>query len=527
MRFKSISIQWKIAFFTAFYILIVLFGSIIFAVWNFEKNLVKERESSTVNNIISLIESYKDFFILRNLEKIDEMVRSISSLVPVEEVTVLDTDGRIIGHTDISLLGKFEKDILEKFKNSPKQFREVNSHFVFLYYPVLVDTTPVGYVVSRYDKNLIKASVDFDILKIAVQTLFISSFVIVASFIGTFFISGFMIRPIRILKDKIVNLTSDIDKPLSIDIPKKKKLPKDCIKNISEECWLTSDRPSEIMLNLGDLALKECQNCEKYKKAVSNEIEELTYSFYMMVVSLQDYLKKLEEAYKERETLNCLASMGEMSAKVAHEIKNALYAIGNAANYMRSNVNNPLVKEFSTVIKNEVNRLNEMTVSFLNFSKLIEPQFSYDSVNQIIKDSIRLIKEDFENEGIELLLELEENLPPVKLDRNLFRQVVFNLSINALEALREKKNGKKFFRIKTYMEKRYNNSYIKIIFEDNGIGIPEEMKDKIFKPFFSTKPNGTGLGLPIVYKIVFSHGWIINMKSEEGKGTEFSIEIKI
>jgi len=130
---KNISIQWKIAFFTAFYILIVLFGSIIFAVWNFEKNLMKERESSTVNNIVSLIESYKDYFILRNLEKIDEMVKGISSLVPVKEVLVLDTDGRIIGHTDISYLGKFEKPLLEKFKRGKSFFKEKNANYVSLH----------------------------------------------------------------------------------------------------------------------------------------------------------------------------------------------------------------------------------------------------------------------------------------------------------------------------------------------------------------------------------------------------------
>lgn len=524
---KNISIQWKIAFFTALYILIVLFGSIIFAVWNFEKNLMKERESSTVNNIVSLIESYKDFFILRNLEKIDEMVKSISSLVPVKEVLVLDTDGRIIGHTDISYLGKFEKSLLEKFKRGEDFFKEKNANYVSLFYTVLVDTTPVGYVVSTYDKTLIKASVDFDIMRIAIQTLFISSFVILASFIGTFFIAGFMIRPIRVLKNKIVNLTSNIDNPLIIEKPLKPKLSKECIKEISQECWLASERASEIMLNLGEMTLKDCQHCEKYKKAVSNEIEELTFSFYMMVASLQDYLRKLDEAYKERETLNCLASMGEMSAKVAHEIKNALYAIGNAANYMRSNVDNPLVKEFSTVIKDEVNRLNEMTVSFLNFSKLIEPKLKLENINQIIKDSIRLLEDDFKSENIDVILDLDENLPPVKLDKNLFRQVIFNLSINAIDALREKKKGKKVFKIITLLEHKYNNSYIKIIFEDNGIGIPDETKEKIFKPFFSTKPKGTGLGLPIVYKIVFSHGWIINMESEDGKGTKFIIEIKM
>ena len=525
---KRLSIQWKVALLTSFYILVVLVGSILFAVWNFEKNLLKEREKNTIKTISNIVESYKDFFIVRNLEKIDEMVKKISSSEAVVKTVVLDIDGRVIGHTDITNLGKFFPDIIKRFSKKSSPFLEKKAdNTVNYYYPVMVETTPVGYVITSYNKDIIKATVDFDILKIAIQTLSISIFVIFASFLGTFVISGIVIRPIKVLKDKIVNLASNIDKPLKIEKVFKPNLSKECIKEISSECWLSSDNASKIMQELGELTLRECQNCPKYKSSVSGEIEELTYSFYMMTASLKDYLKKLEEAYKERETLNCLASMGEMSAKIAHEIKNALYAIGNAANYLRTNVNNPLVKEFSTVIKDEVNRLNEMTVSFLNFSKLIEPKFEYQDLNQAIKESVKLLEDDFKNENMCLLLELDENIPPIRFDKNLLKQIVLNLAINALDALRETQKDTKIFKIKTQTIEKQNNRFIQIIFEDNGTGIPEEIKDKIFKPFFSAKPKGTGLGLPIVYKIVYSHGWNINLQTEKNKGTKFIIEIKL
>ncbi|NPA52225.1 MAG: two-component sensor histidine kinase [Aquificae bacterium] len=523
---KNLSIQWKIAFLTSVYILIILVGSILFAVANFEKNLLKEREKNTVKSIVNIIESYKDFFIVRNLEKIDEMVKTISSLESIDEVVVLDIDGRIIGHSDIGNLGKFSRELLDKFGQKKEAFLEKNKNLIKYFYPVTVETTPIGYVVTSYDREILKASVDFDILKIAIQTLSISFFVIFASFIGTFVISGIMIRPIKVLKDKIVNLASNIDKPLKVEKVFKPKLSKECTKGISEECWLSSENASKIMQELGELTLRECQNCPKYKNSVSGEIEELTYSFYMMTASLQDYLKKLEEAYKERETLNCLASMGEMSAKIAHEIKNALYAIGNAADYMRRNVNNPLVKEFSTVIRNEVNRLNEITVSFLNFSKLIEPKFEYHNLNSVIEESIKLLEDDFKNENIQLQLELDTNIPKIKFDKNLFKQIILNLAINALDTLREKKEPPKVFKIQTKLIEKQNSKIIRITFEDSGTGIPEEIKDKIFKPFFSTKTKGTGLGLPIVYKIVYSHGWSINLDSNN-KGTRFIIEIKL
>ncbi|RMD45490.1 MAG: two-component sensor histidine kinase, partial [Aquificota bacterium] len=395
------------------------------------------------------------------------------------------------------------------------------------YYPVKIDEDVIGYVIVRYNQNMIKTAVDKEIMSVVLQTGSIAVFVILASFLGTFFISGVAVRPIVELKNKILDITTkDFQSKGILDKPLKKSKNKECIKELAENCWIVSENPENALDEIGELSIKECSKCEKFHKLANDEIDELSYSFYMMTASLKDYLKKLEEAHKERETLNCMATMGEMSAKIAHEIKNALYAIGNAAGYLKHSVNNEIVKEFSSVIKDEVNRLNEMTITFLNFSKLVEPKFELNDLNKEIERTVKLLKDDFEDENIELNLNLGK-IPAFKFDKNMIKQVLFNLILNSIDAIKEKGIEKGLITINTYYKEEKNKKVVVLEIEDNGIGIKKEHKEKIFKPFFTTKQKGTGLGLPMVYKIIFSHGGIINMNSEYGKGTKFIIEFKV
>ncbi len=523
--FKKLSIQWKVALATSVYILLVLIGAIFFTFFSFENKILNEKTNGTLKTIESLIESSKESFVLSNLEKINELVSTISRIKSVTQVSVLDIDGRVIGDKDLHNLGTIRKEKLKLFKKKPSVKKEGN--LINLYYPVKIDDDNIGYVFVQYDLNILKKAIDQDLLKILIQTLAIASVVIIFSALGTFFISGYMITPLRTLKEKILHLTSsNMDELIEIK-PVKTKNNDKCEKSISEKCWLLSENGKDILRNLGEQALNTCSTCNTFKKYSGDEIQQLTLSFYMMVSSLIDYLNKLEEAHKERETLNCMATMGEMSAKIAHEVKNALYAIGNAANYLKHNIDNELVKEFSAIIKDEVNRLNELTVSFLNFSKLIEPKFEKGNINREIKHSVQLLKDDLEDEGIEVIYSLDEKIPEFEFDKNLLRQVIFNLVLNSLDAIKEKNPEEKYIKITTRYEEKKNNRYVILSIEDNGIGIKEEHKEKIFKPFFTTKQKGTGLGLPMVYKIIYSHNGFINMHSEYGKGTRFDIEFRI
>jgi len=514
MILRNLSIKLKTSLSIAIYVLIILTGSIIFTVSNFYDRILNDRILSLEENITSLAESYKEKIIVKNFEKIDEFVNFLTRNKAIKQVYVLDKDGTIIGSNNLSLLG---------YKYNEKNI-DALAKFI---YDLKVDTEIIGKLIVFYDIKTLESELKEDIEKIVYPLSIVVLFIFIATFSGIFFISSILVKPLVELKEKIINLFN-LDFQNLKDIVNLKpviKQEKKCDKDISTTCWLTSENAGEILFDIGSKAIKECPKCQIFNNLSGDEISKLTFSFYIMISSLNDYINKLEEAHKERETLGCMAAMGEMSAKIAHEIKNALYSISNAANYIKINSDNEIIKEFGKIIKEESNRLNEMTVSFLNFSKLIEPKFGYTNINKVIEDAVKLLAYDCEDYNIKLELKLDKNLPSSMVDENLFKQVIVNLVLNSIDAVKEKNIQDGYIKISTYYNK--DKDKIQIIVEDNGIGIKQEHKDKIFKPFFTTKQKGTGLGLPMVYKIVFLHKGTINLISEYGKYTKFIIELPL
>ncbi len=511
---KNLSIKIKTSLSISIYILVILFASMILTVYSFYGKILNDRIESLEDNIISLSESYKEKIVVKNFEKIDELVNFVMKNKSVKEVFITDKEGKIIGSSNISYIGKIYTGFT---KQSFKSF----------YFNLDVGDDVIGKIIVFYDEDTIKEELAKDIENIIYPLSLVILFIFFASFVGIFLISSYNVRPLVNLKEKILNLFVQDFNNLNtiIDIKPISKNDRECIKNILDTCWLASKDSADILLNIGEIAIKECSKCEVFNKYTGDEVDKLTYSFYIMVASLNDYIKKLEEAYKERETLRCMATMGEMSAKIAHEIKNALYSISNAANYIKNNSKDEIIREFGKIIKEKSNRLNDMTISFLNFSKLIEPNFKLTDINEVVKDSVKLLIYDCEDNNIKLILELDENLPLIFLDDNLLKQAIVNLVLNSIDAIKEKNIDDGYIKIKTSFVD--NKQKIVLTIEDNGIGIKQEHKERIFKPFFTTKPKGTGLGLPMVYKIVFLNGGTINLNSEYRKYTKFIIELPI
>lgn len=511
---NNFPIKLKTSISIAIYILFVLIFSISFTAYNFKEKLFNEKIKSLEENIINLSESYKDSIITSNLEKIDELVGFLQKIKAINNSFVEDEDRKVIGGSDIKYLGLNNPD----FSDLEKRFNRYD-------YTLKVDNFLVGKVIVFYDKNLLEKEVLRDIRKVITPLLYVIGFIIFASFLGTFLISSVLVSPLIKLKQNITELLSKgfiIQPAEHADYVKKVK----CPINLTDFCWLFSKDPSGSLLSISADASKICTQCNIYKENSGDEIQQLSYSFYIMVASLNDFIKKLEEAHKERETLSCMAAMGEMSARLAHEIKNALYSISNAANYIKQNTDDATIRDFGRIIKDEANRLNEITVSFLNFSKLLEPRFEFKDINQTIIDAVELLKYDCEDEDIALSLILDSNLKPIRHDPNLLKQVMFNLILNSIYAIKQKgTNQIDQIIIRTFSVNIKDQRFIRIEVEDNGIGIKEEFIDKIFKPFFTTKQRGTGLGLSIVYKIIYAHGGNINIDTKYGEYTKFIIDI--
>jgi two-component system, NtrC family, sensor kinase len=224
-----------------------------------------------------------------------------------------------------------------------------------------------------------------------------------------------------------------------------------------------------------------------------------------------------------------LASVGELSAGVAHEINNPL-AIINFENQiladmertseMASGFREQLLKSMAR-ISNQVKRCKRLTHNLLKFSRQTESVIGDVNINSLIEDVITLVEREAASSGIRLIVEPEEDLPTILADSSQLQQVFLNLITNAIDAHNETGYGS--VRISTKVNMK--DKGVDITVSDTGSGIRPEIIDKIFDPFFTTKPvgKGTGLGLSICYGIVSKLGGRLSVQSEYGEGSVFTV----
>lgn len=218
-----------------------------------------------------------------------------------------------------------------------------------------------------------------------------------------------------------------------------------------------------------------------------------------------------------------LAILGRMAAAMAHELRNPLGSIRGFIQLFKKNSikeHDQQMCRYADTVIGEIDRLNSVITSMLNFSRPVEPQLEETELHPFFSNVLRLIKQDATAKGIALISHVPDDLPVVSLDRNLFTQALLNLLINALEAM---PGGGEL----TIEAHKKNSDTISIRIVDSGKGIPKEIQKQIFEPFFTTKPSGTGLGLATVEKVVTEHGGSIRVESIENEGSTFYIELPI
>jgi two-component system NtrC family sensor kinase len=226
-----------------------------------------------------------------------------------------------------------------------------------------------------------------------------------------------------------------------------------------------------------------------------------------------------------------LASIGELSAGIGHEINNPLAIISQETEWMQHLVKRigegdlKGVAELQDSLKevlHQVDRCREITQNLLDFARRKEPVYQEVNVNKLIDDLSRLVEKEAVLHHIEIRRDFQKDLPLVHTDAPSLRQVVLNLLTNATHAVQ--KDGQ--IRIAT---KSSQNGSVDIIVADTGCGIPKDHLTKVFDPFFTTKPEGkgTGLGLSICHGIVDKLGGRISVSSEVGKGATFVVTLPV
>jgi two-component system NtrC family sensor kinase len=215
-----------------------------------------------------------------------------------------------------------------------------------------------------------------------------------------------------------------------------------------------------------------------------------------------------------------LSALGRMAAGIAHEINNPLAGILlYSTNLVKKVPQEGPVKEGLDVIIHETIRCRGVIQELLEFSREKEPLKSPANINEILERTLRILENEFHLHHISVEKDLMADMPDILVDGNQMQQVFVNLLINAVEAIGEEG----LITIKTSIDSDGRCEIVEI--SDTGCGIPEEHMAKLFEPFFSTKPKGTGLGLAVSYGIMRNHQGDVHVRSRPGQGSRFTIEI--
>jgi len=217
-----------------------------------------------------------------------------------------------------------------------------------------------------------------------------------------------------------------------------------------------------------------------------------------------------------------LAAVGEMAAGIAHELNNPLTSVtGFAELVMDAMSKDDESRSDMELVLREARRARDVVRRLLDFARQSESMLASASLNEVVDDIVALTRHLIATNGVELKLNLQQDLPWVMMDENQIKQVLLNLVHNALQAM---PNGGEL-EIKTVALSRFSRDGVLFSVRDNGIGIPVEDQTRIFEPFYTTKGNqgGTGLGLSVTYGIVTDHGGQIEVVSHPGAGSIFSV----
>lgn len=253
-----------------------------------------------------------------------------------------------------------------------------------------------------------------------------------------------------------------------------------------------------------------------------DEVGNLARSFNEMTHDLLETKKRMEEANKKLIQAEKLASIGRISATIAHEIRNPLTSVKlNIQRVLQNEQMDELEKEHLNISQEGIGQIEKFVKELLNFTRvpdLVQERFSAE---QIIEEAIKMMRGFFQEKQVVLERHYAECLPPVLVDGDKMRQVFLNILHNAYDAVGEE--GK--ISLDLSLVQQDGVKRIKIRISDNGCGIPEKDWENIFEPFFTTKPSGFGLGLANARKIVEQHKGLIRVVKKEGKGTSFEVQI--
>jgi signal transduction histidine kinase len=269
------------------------------------------------------------------------------------------------------------------------------------------------------------------------------------------------------------------------------------------------------LVGLPALAVGMVANRERRARA---EVERLN-------AELTGTLTRLQGAQAELVVAERMATVGKLSLKVAHEVRNPIAAIELNAELVgdlvreRGGADMEEAATLVTAIREQVNALDAITEEYLAFARFPRPQYDEDSVNEMVAALVEFVRPVAARQGSTVEATTDQTVPPMAIDRTLLRQSILNLVKNGLEALG--RGGK------LTVSTRRVDDHVEIAIQDTGPGIASDVGKRLFEQFFTTKPQGTGLGLYISRQIIEEHGGTLRWESAPGAGTTFTATLPI
>ncbi len=251
----------------------------------------------------------------------------------------------------------------------------------------------------------------------------------------------------------------------------------------------------------------------------AGEVLALEYTFNKMVASLRE--KEIVEANLRQ--AQRLSAIGNLAAGVAHDVRNPLNAIKLLSSHAIDTLGDEpesasTVKQLQT-IRNEVNRLEDIVSGFLSLAKERELRPEPCHIDALLEDCARLIRKDAEERGIRIVTELRADKKTLMIDPKQMTRAILNVMINGMEACPHGGRLRLFSRL--------TESACEIEIRDDGPGMPKEIAERVFEPYFTTKTTGTGLGLSITRGIIEEHGGTIQLMSVEEQGCQVIISLPL
>ncbi len=466
------SIKTKGVVYVVVLILVIFLTVSVMVMSTARRNLIEQLDQFHWSIARKLAMTASDALLSRDYGFLMEQIRQLKSSGEVRGVKIIDKRSVIVVSDAIAEIGAVDSDLAGFMRHEGKKFCAPMEGGADILMPVEIDHDLLGALKVSFDWNAESARIDREFGRTIRQLLYLALFIFVLGTGGAFIVSRALTRP-------IIELSQEIER-----------------------------FDKEIYPQNGSLNSMSCKD----------ESLQLRDAFTRMIENLRKYLKEYKKMSEEREKLTCMATIGQMSAQIAHETRNSLYAIRGAISGLEKADSLTEVRDYVEVIKEETLEMTMMSDDFLRFAKTPEPVIVACHVDDVVQRVVELLDPDLEDSGIRVIKVGKDGIPQVMADPTLLKQAFMNLFLNAIQAIEQ--GGT------ITVEYKVAGDFVETSIQDDGPGIPEEINYKVFQPFFSTKLYGTGLGLPTVYKLLVSQHGEVDLEESE-VGARFLVKLPI